>query len=137
MRRIVFNEKERVGAFVAALIEHVDNWGTEYEAIGHEQDGDLIAGVVYNFYTGPTIAMHVAGVGGHWLSRSYLRAAFAYPFVQLGCRRVTGYVPSTNVAARRFNERIGFQFESTMVGGWWDDDIIVYRMLKDDCRWLQ
>ena len=136
MRRLVLDQKERVGEFAKALIPHVPSWGEWYVAIGYEQDGDLIAGVVYNLYSGADIAMHVAGVGANWLSRSYLRAAFRYPFVQLGCRRVSGFVPATNVAAQRFDEHIGFRREGYMRHSLPDDDVIVYGMLREDCRWL-
>lgn len=136
MRRLVLDQQERVAEFVRVLIPHVESWGDWYAAIGLESDGDLVSGVVYNLYSGSNIAMHVAGVGPHWLSRSYLRAAFRYPFVQLGCRRVTGLVPASNAAARRFDEHIGFQREGLMRHALPDDDIIVYGLLREDCRWL-
>lgn len=138
MRRLVLDQRERVGEFVQALQPHVESWGAWYQAIGLENDdGDLISGVVYNLYSGADIAMHVAGVGPNWLSRSYLRAAFTYPFVQLGCRRVSGFVPASNAAARRFDEHVGFQREGLMRHALPDDDIIVYGMLREECRWIR
>lgn len=136
MRRLVLDQRERVGEFVKALLPYVESWGEWYAAIGLESDGDLVSGVVYNFYTGPDIAMHVVGVGPTWLSRSYLRAAFKYPFVQLGCRRVTGYVPASNSRAQRFDEHLGFQREGLLRHALPDDDVIVYGMLREECRWL-
>ncbi|MGG1949582.1 hypothetical protein AB1286_33185 [Trinickia sp. NRRL B-1857] len=91
MKRIVWNEPERVARFVAALTGE-----DEYRAsvaIGLECDGELVAGVVYQLYTGPggSLLMHVASDGTRrWMTRAYLSACFRYPFVQMRCRRVTG-----------------------------------------------
>jgi RimJ/RimL family protein N-acetyltransferase len=110
----------------------------QFTAIGWERRGELVAGVVYDGYTRINIDMHVAAEGVRWLTREFLGEAFRYPFVQLSVRRVTGKVPATNAAARRFDEHLGFTYEGTirqaLPGG---EDLIVYGMLKSECRWLE
>lgn len=108
-------------------------------AIGLADSGALIAGVVYNYYTGASISMHVAATpGSRWMTRDYLYRCFAYPFVQLNCRRVTGLVRVDNLEAQRFDEHLGFQREGVLREAEEDGcDLIVYGMLKKDCRWLR
>jgi RimJ/RimL family protein N-acetyltransferase len=69
------------------------------------------------------------------MTRSYLRAVFRYPFVQLGVRRVSGFVPASNAQAIRFNEHLGFKREGLMREALWDDDVIVFGMLRQECKY--
>ena len=137
--RLVLTEKERCGEFARARIPHVPSWGEWYEAIGLERDGELVAAVIFNFFSGADIAMHIAAVPGRrWMTRELLRAAFRYPFVQLGCRRVTGYVPASNTDALRFDRHLGFVQEGVMREALESgEDVIVLGMLRSECRWLQ
>lgn len=107
-------------------------------AIGLERDGKLIAGVVYEGYNPHNIWMHVAAEpGGRWLTRQYLYACFAYPFVQLKVDKVRGYVNASNTDARRFDEHLGFRPEAVLSGAAPDGgDVILYVMEKKDCRYV-
>jgi RimJ/RimL family protein N-acetyltransferase len=80
--------------------------------------------------------MHIAAEGKRWMNRQILFAAFDYPFNQLGVRRITGLVPGKNMQARGFDEHIGFRLEGVMRNALKDDDILVYGMLREECRWL-
>lgn len=135
--RIVWNDRERVGDWAIARIPHVTNWGERYQAIGLERDGELCAAVVFNLYSGADIAMHVAAVPGRrWLNREYMRACLGYPFLQLQVRRISGFVPARNAEARKFDEHLGFKVEGVMRNALPDDDVIVYGMLREECRFL-
>jgi RimJ/RimL family protein N-acetyltransferase len=99
-------------------------------------DGDnLIAGVKYDGFNGANINMHVAAEGKSWLTREFLWFTFYYPFVQLGCKRITALVDATNITAIQFDEHLGFEFEAALKDGHPNGDLLVYRMLKQDCRW--
>lgn len=135
---IILDQKDRCGEWARGRIPHVDSWGEWFEAIGLERDGELVAVVVYNLYSQCDIAMHVAAEPGRrWMTRAFLRTVFRYPFVQLECRRVTGFVPAKNFDAQRFDEHIGFTREGLMREALPDDDVIVYGMLERECRWHQ
>ncbi len=138
MNRVVYDERERVGEWVRERVGLYESWGEWYQAIGLERDGELVAGVVYNFYSrGNDIAIHVASDGSRrWMTREFLRAVFRYPFIQLGVRRVTGYVPASNADARRFDEHIGFVQEGVMREAANGEDMVVYGMLARECRYL-
>ncbi len=134
--RLVLDDKARCGAWALERIAHVPSWGEWFEAIGLERDGDLLAVVVYNLWSGADIAMHVAAMPGRrWMTRGFLRAVFRYPFVQLGCRRVTGYVPASNLDAQRFDEHLGFVREGVMREALDNgEDVILYGLLREDAR---
>ena len=96
------------------------------------------ATVLYNDHRpNINISMHVAGTG-HWLSRTALDVFFSYPFIDLGVRRVTGFVTRKNKKARRLNEKLGFVQEGCIRQAAYNGDhLMVYGMLRKDCRWLK
>lgn len=107
-------------------------------AIGLQRDGELVAGVLYEDFNGANVIMHVASDGtGAWLTKDYLRTCFAYPFEQLGCKRVTGIVPSSNEKALAFDTHLGFEVEAVLTEAHPDGDLVVLSMRRDDCRWLR
>jgi RimJ/RimL family protein N-acetyltransferase len=136
MSQIIY-DPQRVWQFVndRAGAPRVDGM----QGIGLERDGELIAGVLYEGFTGHNIWMHVAAEpGGRWLNRAYLKTCFAYPFLQLGCRRISGWVEASNLEARRFDEHLGFRSEAALEGAARDGgDVIVYVMWRDECRFLK
>lgn len=133
----MLDDKARCGAWALERIAHVPSWGEWFEAIGLERDAELVAAVIFNLWSGADIAMHIAAVPGRrWMTREFLRAAFRYPFVQLECQRVTGYVPASNADALRFDRHLGFVEEGRMREALPNgEDVIVLGLLKRECRW--
>ena len=71
------------------------------------------------------------------MTKDFLFRSFAYPFIQLDCHRVTGLVRADNMEARRFDEHLGFKQEGVIRKGAADGtDMILYGMLKEECRFL-
>jgi RimJ/RimL family protein N-acetyltransferase len=137
MKTVIYGQDARVCDWVAPQVDET-TFNDGAIGIGLEQDGELIAGVVFNQYTGPGISMHVAAIPGkRWMTRDYLFRTFAYPFIQLNCFRITGLVRTDNLDAQRFNEHLGFKREGLLRRACEDGtDMIVYGMLKEECRWL-
>lgn len=106
--------------------------------IGLERDGQLIAGVIIESYTGKAVWMHVAAIPGRrWVTRRLIAAVFGYIFGQLACTHVFGWVPAENEDARRFDEHLGFKHVNTLEGAGMDGgDVLIYRMNRADCRFL-
>lgn len=133
---LVFNDA-RVVRFVATQCG-VTRWVAPV-SIGVEERGEIIGGfVAVDCYDGIDIMCNIAGLRGrYWATRRFFRACFKYLFKQLGLRRVTGLVDASNLAARALNERLGFKQEGVLrkraPGG---GDMIVYGMLREECRWL-
>lgn len=137
MKTVIYGQDARVCTWVALRVDE-ESFGPGAVSIGLEEHGELIAGVVFNMYTGPSISMHVAAIPGRrWMTREFLWRCFAYPFIQLNCNRITGLVRVDNTSAQRFDEHLGFKKEGLIRRACTDGtDMILYGMLKDECRWL-
>jgi len=104
------------------------------KAIGLRRYGRLVAGVIYEGFNGHNVWMHVgAEPGGRWLTRTYLKACFVYPFMVGGVERVSGYVNASNEKSVRFLEHLGFEREATLAGAAPDGrDVFIYVMWRAD-----
>lgn len=99
---------------------------------------EIIAGCWYEAHNGPNIVLHCASTQDRrWLNRAFLYLTFAYPFLQMGVKRITSPVAASNTDARKFIEHIGFTLEASLKGASNDgSDMLLYVMFKEDCRWL-
>ena len=107
-------------------------------AIGLRRGDELVAATIYEGFNGQNIWAHVAGKPGRrWMTRDYLRACFAYPFLVCGVQRLSGYVDASNADARRLDEHLGYKEEARLTGAASDGgDVIVYVMWRKDCRYV-
>ena len=132
--KIVF-DKERLGEW-ASPARFMDSWG-EFEAIGLEENGELIGVVVYNDYKQFNISMHLCAKGD-WMQRPFIEAVFRYPFEQLKVNRVTAYVAGKRKDLQVFYERMfGFEHEGVMKQALEDDDLVIMGLVKNRCAWLR
>jgi RimJ/RimL family protein N-acetyltransferase len=108
------------------------------KGIVQRRDGEVIAACLFHEHNGSNLFMHIAGTPGtNWLTRDMLWNCFHYPFVQLGCKRVTGWIEADNVRSRRFAERTGWTNEARLEKAGRDGvDVIIYRMFREDCRYV-
>lgn len=106
-------------------------------AIGIGDDKGIRGAVVYDCIGPVDCSMHVASDGSRrWLTREFLVHVFAYPFIQLGLRRVTAMVPAKNTHALHFDEKLGFTREGYHPHGMPDDDLVSLGMLRSNCRFI-
>tara|TARA_R110000803_G_scaffold44377_3_gene93967 strand:- start:627 stop:1043 length:417 start_codon:yes stop_codon:yes gene_type:complete len=136
---IISHPKEDIAKLVSEAVGIDQHMPFEnYSALGLVKNNQLIAGVIYNHFTETSIMAHIAGKPGkRWLNRDFLFAMFDYPFNQLGVNRITGLVAKKNKEARRFDEHLGFKYEGNMRHALADDDMLIYGMLKRECKWLK
>jgi RimJ/RimL family protein N-acetyltransferase len=140
MRFILAGKDELVTQWVTERIKDFSVSGKGHSAIGlMDGDGQILAGVVYDMFRGYDVQMHIATTKDRkWMTKTFLHECFRYPFLQLGVKRVTGLVPASNEDARRFDEHLGFKLEGRVRLGCPDgDDLLIYGMLKDECRWIR
>lgn len=105
--------------------------------IGVARDGKIMGVAVFDNFSEADCNMHIASDGSaRWMTKEALAAAFAYPFIQLGLRRVTGVVPAKNIRALAFDEHIGFVREGYHPNARADDDLITLGLLRENCRFL-
>lgn len=98
---------DRVSLFVAR--ECGVAFYAPYTCIGIEKDGEVIGGVVFNFYEGTDIHATIAGKG--W-TPEFLRTVGRYVFETLGCERVTAKTEQVRVV--RIAEKLGGQIEGEL-----------------------
>lgn len=134
---LVFGEDERIARWVHAQIPHMPTGFENMKALGVvDAEMNIIGGIVYHEYRGNDIQISCASISRRWLCRNFIRSMFHYPFVQLGCDRVTSCIPAKNSHTRRFIEGLGFKEEGTMRRGFADDDCIIYGLLREECKFI-
>lgn len=135
MKKIIYGQDDRVGPWVCRRINATWIPG-QAKTIGLEEEGELIGGcLIESYIAGGSVSMHVAGEPG-WCTRSYLRAAFRYVFVQLDCNVAIGVVPSGNSKALAFDWALGFREHTRIEGAHPDGALVLLTMRKEDCKWL-
>lgn len=136
MRRLVTGPKEVIAEFVAEGIGCGVAKGN-FSAIGVvDDDGVLMAGVVYTDYNGRNITAAIHGIGKKWMTKEFLHAMFDYPFIQAGAERITATIETFNKSSHNLATRLGFTHEATLQRAGRYGDLHVYRMFREDCKWL-
>ena len=122
--------------WIARRTNEFGRFGTDI-GIGWARAGHLVAGVAYADWNGPNVVCHIAAEGKHWATRQYLWTIFDYPFNQLKVKRITVCVGEGNSASRRFVQHLGFTLEATLDSAHPSGDLLVYRMFRQNCRYLR
>jgi RimJ/RimL family protein N-acetyltransferase len=138
VRRFVF-DKARINAWLWQRVGRDKPWPleNEFQAVGIEEDGELIAGVVFDsFARGARCSMHCAGVGKRWCSRELLNFCFGYVFRTAGCKVVVNTVAASNEDSLRFTKHVGFKEIGRVKDGSGDSDMVILALHRDECRWL-
>lgn len=135
-RRLVYDEDERVGKWIAERT--AGEWRLGARCIGIERNGELVGGCMVDWFNGASCYMHVAAEGSHWCSRDFLFHCFHYVFRQLGAKVAIGLVPSCNSAALRFDTHLGFVERTRIPDGHPEGDLVVLTITaKQARRWLE
>lgn len=130
---LILDQPERCGEWARARIAHVDSWGL-FQAIGQERGGELVAVAIFNSFTGADIWIHLA-IDGR-ISKQWLYAIFAYPFLDQRVRHLTAFVPARNERAQALCVNAGFKLEGRLREAWPDDDVVLLGMVKAECRFI-
>jgi hypothetical protein len=107
-----------------------------YTAFGFASDDNRpMCAALFNDFSGANIEMTIyAEPGG--ISRQVLRYLANYVFVKNGCRRLTVRTKKRNKRVLQLAPRYGFKYECIAKNYFADDDAVVFRMLKADCKFL-
>jgi len=128
-------DKNLIGPWVFKKIGKV--WHPEgREAVGLVRDDEVLAGCIVEDYTGNSCQMHIALAHAHVPLRKFIVAGFHYVFVDLGCEQVLGFVSSANKKALMFDMKLGFEPIAVIPKVYNDNDLIIMRMLRSQCRWI-
>lgn len=111
--------------------------------VPEEHDGqtmsmdDVAIAVGYNAFVGRTCCMHTVIQRPDLVSPRIVRQAFEYPFLVAECIAVLALVDSTNEAALKFDTKLGFREIDRIPGGGVDGDLVILKMMRNECRWLR
>lgn len=123
--RLIFDEKERVGSWVADQVGQRSTWGSFY-AMGAEVNGELVSGVVFNNFNESNATAHIACSKPNKLFLELLDHSALYAFKHCGLKRLTGLVEADNEKALKLDQHIGFEIEGVMrQAGSTGQDVIV------------
>lgn len=136
MAELVFDQKERVGAWVAEQVRQAADWGSFY-AMGIDDNGQIIAGVVINNYNGTNATCHIAISKRSKLLIPLFENVCNYAFNVCKLKRLTGMVPTNEPHIISFDKHLGFEEEYVMKDGAPGADMQVLVMWPDKCRWLR
>lgn len=106
-------------------------------SIGVAHRNKIVAVAVFNNFRGPNIEITFVTTSPRWASPGAVKAILAYPFLQLGCKRVTAIIEATNQPARAFLCRLGFKLEGVHPDVFPSGAAETYGLLrKDASRWV-
>lgn len=130
-----------IGPGVVEYVERVNGRKDPYSGypvgIGIEKDGKLAGGIVFHEFNGANVFIHVASDHPkRWVTREWLHVIFSYAFDQMKVKRVTGIVPESNKTALDFDLSVGFVIESRLTDAHPQGDMLVIKMTRDACRWI-
>jgi L-amino acid N-acyltransferase YncA len=132
--RLVFDDKERVGSWVAKEVEQRTSWGSFY-AMGAEIDGQIVSGVVFNNFNETNATAHIAVSKPNKLFLELLDHAALYAFMTCSLKRLTGLVEADNSKALKLDKHIGFVEEGVMEkAGSEGQDMIVLVLWPENYR---
>lgn len=114
----------------------IRDWGP-CVAIGVIARGKLVAVAVYHQYRHPAIEGSFVTIDKHWATRQTVAGLLRYPFIDLGCKRITAITEATNQRTRAFLCRLGFREEGYHPDSFESGDAVSLGLLrKDAARWL-
>lgn len=88
----------------------ISDWGP-CVTIGVMARGELVATAVFHQYRHPSIEISFVTTDRRWATPQTVRGIMRYPFVQLGCTRLTAITSDTNQRTCAFLYRLGFCLE--------------------------
>ena len=136
----MFGADREVAEWVRRRINHMPSVDAMMPcvSIGVAKGGRFVAGLVYNNYRQTDIQVTVAADDKRWCTREVMRKVHHYPFIQLGCLRVTCIVEEGNRPTLAFLEHWGFKREGVHPFLFPDGSAgVSLGLYRDRCRWLE
>lgn len=125
-----------VAEWVRAAIPKVACWTDGFKSLAAFEGGEIAGAVVYDAFTPHDCCIHVRLEKPGCKVPGVLRAVFAYPFEQLGLKRITGLVGAKNDKGKQLCTWLGFRFEGVKREGLGDEDEVIFGMTRSECPWL-
>lgn len=140
MKRYILDDRERINDWLWHRVGRETPFfpPSKYNGLGIEEDGKLIAGVIFDsFSANARCSMHCAGIGKRWLTREFLHICFDYVFNMANCKVVINTIAAKNVDSIAFTKHCGFKEACRIPDGDGDDDLVILVLHRNDCRFLE
>ena len=135
MPELIFDQKDRIGTWVAEQVEQTTSWGDFY-AMGIVNGDEVLAGIVLNNFNGANATCHIAVAKVTKLLPRLFKEFCIYAFVYCKLKRLTGMVPLNEPKIIAFDKHLGFEEEFVMKDAAPEGDMQVLVMWPDRCPWL-
>jgi hypothetical protein len=135
MTRIVIDQKEKIGSWVAEQVGQKTSWG-DFNAFGIVKDDKILAGVVIHNSNGSNAVCHIAVLKRTKLLPSLFGLFCYYAFNICKLRRLTAFLPSHRSKVISFVKHLGFEEEFVMKDACKNSDMQGFVMWPSKCRWL-
>lgn len=107
-----------------------------FQAIGFLTDDKRpLSAFVFNDFNSANIEMTIVAEPGG-ITRQVIRYVANYVFNTSKCRRLTVRTKRRNKLVLKLAPRYGFKYECIAKHYFNDDDAVVFRMLREECRFL-
>lgn len=141
---LIYGQDTLVAAWVCQQLKLKPFPAGLYRAIGIVHEGKDIGGVIWHNYHEDNwgkpllIEVTIATIDKRWATRHNLRELFAFPFTQLGVKRVQATCHRRAKHVRSTLKKLGFSYEGIVRqahphGG----DAAHYSILRNECFWLK
>jgi hypothetical protein len=102
------------------------------EVLGLVRNDEVLAGIIFENYTGPSITLHISVDNPHVPLKKLLIAASRYVFRQLGCYKAIATVPSPNNKSINFVTKFGFKLEAIIEGAVLGGDLLIFTLTEEE-----
>jgi RimJ/RimL family protein N-acetyltransferase len=103
--------------------------------IGQVINNEIRAVVVYCGFFGKSCMIHVGSVGQHWMTKSFLKKVFDYPFNTLKLKVIIGTVAGSNEKSLKLSRHLGFKDVAIISDAHDDGDLVILEMRPKHCKW--
>jgi RimJ/RimL family protein N-acetyltransferase len=123
----------QVGHWVSAQTDGAF-WPERSLAIGLEQDGQLVAGTIFENWNGRSVVCHIA-----WqrVTPTYIAAVYDYAYNVANVDKIIGPISSNHTRALKLVRKMGFSEEARIKNAAPDGDIVLMTQTPDKCRFLE
>jgi RimJ/RimL family protein N-acetyltransferase len=101
-----------------------------------KSDGTIIGVVVFSRFNRYGCELSIASNTPKFLTRELILVTFHYIFITCGKIRISVLVSCNNEKSLTFTQRMGFIPEARLKRLYGEHDGVVFRMLKEECKWI-
>ena len=105
--------------------------------IGWSKGGKIVIGAMFYNFNHAHIFIHIARDKSVRLPPTFMAAIIDYPFVQLGCTYLRGFISERSAASIDFARKLGANLEAELQDGFPGANMLIFGLPRQEAsRWL-